>query len=143
MYLKFARKKVGQAFGCVQVDQSTVAVKEHFGKFDDVLQPGCQLYQFDSNCFKTNQVTNLPRKNDLHGNENNVKVKFRLTNIKWPIDVALFNKQCMKGGSGGVDWECTFHSVLVSSLDLNLPAPSTEALFNIAIKLRKLISKVC
>ncbi|KAK3015300.1 hypothetical protein RJ639_006938 [Escallonia herrerae] len=32
---------MGQALGCVQVDQSTVAVKEHFGKFDDVLDPGC------------------------------------------------------------------------------------------------------
>ncbi|XP_028121768.1 hypersensitive-induced response protein-like protein 1 [Camellia sinensis] len=26
---------------CIQVDQSTVAVREHFGKFDDVLEPGC------------------------------------------------------------------------------------------------------
>ncbi|RRT48451.1 hypothetical protein B296_00020418 [Ensete ventricosum] len=26
---------------CVQVEQSTVAIKESFGKFDDVLQPGC------------------------------------------------------------------------------------------------------
>uniref|UniRef100_A0A5B6YPA1 Putative hypersensitive-induced response protein 2 n=1 Tax=Davidia involucrata TaxID=16924 RepID=A0A5B6YPA1_DAVIN len=32
---------MGQALGCIQVDQSTVAVKEHFGKFDDVLEPGC------------------------------------------------------------------------------------------------------
>ncbi|GFP83775.1 hypersensitive-induced response protein 1 [Phtheirospermum japonicum] len=32
---------MGQTLGCVQVDQSTVAVKEHFGKFDDVLEPGC------------------------------------------------------------------------------------------------------
>ncbi|GFY83031.1 SPFH/Band 7/PHB domain-containing membrane-associated protein family [Actinidia rufa] len=32
---------MGQAFGCIQVDQSTVAVKEQFGKFDDVLEPGC------------------------------------------------------------------------------------------------------
>lgn len=32
---------MGQALGCVQVDQSTVAVKEHFGRFDDVLEPGC------------------------------------------------------------------------------------------------------
>ncbi|KAL3526488.1 hypothetical protein ACH5RR_011144 [Cinchona calisaya] len=32
---------MGQSLGCVQVEQSTVAVKEHFGKFDDVLQPGC------------------------------------------------------------------------------------------------------
>ncbi|KAJ8649915.1 hypothetical protein MRB53_002938 [Persea americana] len=34
-------QKMGQALGCVQVDQSTVAIKETFGKFDDVLQPGC------------------------------------------------------------------------------------------------------
>lgn len=32
---------MGQALGCVQVDQSTVAIKEQFGKFDKVLEPGC------------------------------------------------------------------------------------------------------
>ncbi|KAJ8632878.1 hypothetical protein MRB53_026214 [Persea americana] len=32
---------MGQAFGCVKVDQSTVAIKEDFGKFNDVLEPGC------------------------------------------------------------------------------------------------------
>ncbi|KAG2710282.1 hypothetical protein I3843_04G019600 [Carya illinoinensis] len=32
---------MGQAFGCIQVDQSNVVVREHFGKFDDVLEPGC------------------------------------------------------------------------------------------------------
>lgn len=32
---------MGQSLGCVQVQQSSVAVKEHFGKFDDVLHPGC------------------------------------------------------------------------------------------------------
>ncbi|KAK1383694.1 Hypersensitive-induced response protein 1 [Heracleum sosnowskyi] len=32
---------MGQAFGCVQVGQSTVAVKERFGRFQDVLEPGC------------------------------------------------------------------------------------------------------
>ncbi|XP_028105527.1 hypersensitive-induced response protein-like protein 1 [Camellia sinensis] len=32
---------MGQAWGGIQVDQSTVAVREHFGKFDDVLEPGC------------------------------------------------------------------------------------------------------
>ncbi|KAL0447378.1 UNVERIFIED_CONTAM: Hypersensitive-induced reaction 1 protein [Sesamum latifolium] len=26
---------------CVPVDQSTVAVTEHFGRFDDILEPGC------------------------------------------------------------------------------------------------------
>ncbi|XP_047310115.1 hypersensitive-induced response protein 1-like [Impatiens glandulifera] len=32
---------MGQALGCIQVDQSTVVVREQFGKFDHVLQPGC------------------------------------------------------------------------------------------------------
>ncbi|KAL1360768.1 hypothetical protein HN51_006148 [Arachis hypogaea] len=32
---------MGQALGCIIVGQSNVAIKEHFGKFDDVLQPGC------------------------------------------------------------------------------------------------------
>lgn len=32
---------MGQALGCIQVDQSNVAIKETFGKFDDVLEPGC------------------------------------------------------------------------------------------------------
>ncbi|KAB1207335.1 Hypersensitive-induced response protein 1 [Morella rubra] len=31
---------MGQILCCVQVDQSTVAIKETFGKFDDVLEPG-------------------------------------------------------------------------------------------------------
>ncbi|KAK4786196.1 hypothetical protein SAY86_002885 [Trapa natans] len=34
-------REMGQAFGCLQVDQSTVAIRENFGKFDDVLEPGC------------------------------------------------------------------------------------------------------
>ncbi|KAL2904370.1 Hypersensitive-induced response protein-like protein 2 [Bienertia sinuspersici] len=32
---------MGQALGCVQVGQSTVAISERFGKFNDVLNPGC------------------------------------------------------------------------------------------------------
>ncbi|MED6138126.1 Hypersensitive-induced response protein-like protein 2 [Stylosanthes scabra] len=32
---------MGQALGCYQVDQSYVAIKEHFGKFDQILEPGC------------------------------------------------------------------------------------------------------
>nr|CAD1833912.1 unnamed protein product [Ananas comosus var. bracteatus] len=34
---------MGQAFCCIQVDQSTVAIKETFGRFDEVLEPGCHL----------------------------------------------------------------------------------------------------
>ncbi|KAL8150188.1 hypothetical protein V2J09_019996 [Rumex salicifolius] len=32
---------MGQALGLLQVDQSTVAIKETFGRFDEVLDPGC------------------------------------------------------------------------------------------------------
>ncbi|KAH9719820.1 Hypersensitive-induced response protein 1 [Citrus sinensis] len=34
---------MGNLFCCVQVDQSTVAIKERFGKFEDVLEPGCHF----------------------------------------------------------------------------------------------------
>ncbi|XP_009631397.1 hypersensitive-induced response protein 1-like [Nicotiana tabacum] len=34
---------MGNLLGCVQVDQSTVAIKERFGKFNDVLEPGCHF----------------------------------------------------------------------------------------------------
>jgi regulator of protease activity HflC (stomatin/prohibitin superfamily) len=32
---------MGQALGLIQIDQSTVAIKETFGKFDAILEPGC------------------------------------------------------------------------------------------------------
>lgn len=32
---------MGQALGCYQVEQSNVALKERFGKFVDILDPGC------------------------------------------------------------------------------------------------------
>ncbi|KAJ8452359.1 hypothetical protein Cgig2_006164 [Carnegiea gigantea] len=32
---------MGNLFCCVQVDQSTVAIKERFGKYEEVLEPGC------------------------------------------------------------------------------------------------------
>ncbi|KAJ1687893.1 hypothetical protein LUZ63_019283 [Rhynchospora breviuscula] len=34
---------MGQAFGCVSVPQSTVAIRESWGKFDNVLDPGCHF----------------------------------------------------------------------------------------------------
>ncbi|KAG6654353.1 hypersensitive-induced response protein 1-like [Carya illinoinensis] len=34
---------MGQLFCCAQVEQSTVAIIESFGKFDDVLEPGCHF----------------------------------------------------------------------------------------------------
>ncbi|KAG5050594.1 hypothetical protein AAZX31_02G020300 [Glycine max] len=41
---------MGQVLGCVQVKQSTVAVKECFGKYDDVLQPGCHFVPWCLGC---------------------------------------------------------------------------------------------
>jgi len=32
---------MGQVLGLIQIDQSTVAIKETFGKFDAILEPGC------------------------------------------------------------------------------------------------------
>ena len=32
---------MGLALGCLQVEQSTIAIREIFGKYDDVLEPGC------------------------------------------------------------------------------------------------------
>jgi regulator of protease activity HflC (stomatin/prohibitin superfamily) len=32
---------MGQLFYCIQVDQSEVAMKETFGRFNEVLEPGC------------------------------------------------------------------------------------------------------
>ncbi|CAO2206634.1 unnamed protein product, partial [Urochloa humidicola] len=37
------RYDMGQALGLIQVDQSTVAIKESFGKFDEILGPGCHF----------------------------------------------------------------------------------------------------
>ncbi|GMP78699.1 hypothetical protein CsSME_00034532 [Camellia sinensis var. sinensis] len=34
---------MGNLLCCVQVDQSTIAIKERFGKFDEVLEPGCHF----------------------------------------------------------------------------------------------------
>ncbi|KAK2408320.1 hypersensitive-induced response protein [Trifolium repens] len=34
-------KDMGLALGCLQVEQSTIAIREVFGKYEDVLEPGC------------------------------------------------------------------------------------------------------
>ncbi|ESR44312.1 hypothetical protein WN944_005469 [Citrus x changshan-huyou] len=41
---------MGNAFCCVQVDQSTVAIRERFGKFDEVLDPGCHCVPWLLGC---------------------------------------------------------------------------------------------
>lgn len=74
---------MGQTLGCIQVDQSTVAVKEQFYKFDQVLQPGChclpwcfgyqvagslslRVQQLDVRCeTKTKVLSHLSRRSKL------------------------------------------------------------------------------
>ncbi|CAL5369167.1 unnamed protein product [Camellia sinensis] len=36
-------ERMGNLLCCVQVDQSIIAIKERFGKFDEVLEPGCHF----------------------------------------------------------------------------------------------------
>ncbi|KAK4339267.1 hypothetical protein RND71_040729 [Anisodus tanguticus] len=48
---------MGQALGCVQVDQSTVAIKENFGKYNGVLGPGCHFMPW---CFGSRLSGYLP-----------------------------------------------------------------------------------
>ncbi|TYH24353.1 hypothetical protein ES288_A03G085500v1 [Gossypium darwinii] len=43
---------MGNLFCCVQVGQSTVAIKERFGRFEDVLEPGCHCLP----CFLGSQL---------------------------------------------------------------------------------------
>lgn len=68
---------MGNLLCCVQVEQSTVAVKEGFGRFEQVLQPGChcmpwflgkqvaghlslRLQQLDLRCETKTKVLFLP-----------------------------------------------------------------------------------
>ncbi|CAL5414648.1 unnamed protein product [Camellia sinensis] len=37
------KERMGNLLCCVQVDQSIIAIKERFGKFDEVLEPGCHF----------------------------------------------------------------------------------------------------
>eukprot|EP00252_Welwitschia_mirabilis_P017901 TRINITY_DN398_c0_g1_i1.p1 TRINITY_DN398_c0_g1~~TRINITY_DN398_c0_g1_i1.p1 ORF type:complete len:286 (+),score=69.57 TRINITY_DN398_c0_g1_i1:249-1106(+) len=41
---------MGQLFCCLQVEQATVAIKERFGRFEDVLEPGCHCIPWILGC---------------------------------------------------------------------------------------------
>lgn len=47
---------MGQACGCMQVEQATVGIKERWGKFESVLDPGCHLVDW---CFGSYVVGTL------------------------------------------------------------------------------------
>jgi len=76
---------MGNLLCCVQVDQSTVAMKEGFGKFEEVLQPGChcmpwflgkriaghlslRLQQLDIKCETKTKVSLLLSKTSIQPN---------------------------------------------------------------------------
>ncbi|KAF8390262.1 hypothetical protein HHK36_024787 [Tetracentron sinense] len=55
-FILMRNQTMGQLLCCIQVDQSTIAIKENFGKFDDVLQPGCHFLPW---CFGSQLAGNL------------------------------------------------------------------------------------
>ena len=48
---------MGQVIGCVRVKQSKVAVREHCGRFNGVLQPGCHCVPWCFGCQVAGQVS--------------------------------------------------------------------------------------
>ncbi|KAA8540927.1 hypothetical protein F0562_024935 [Nyssa sinensis] len=48
--LLFFSESMGNLLCCTQVDQSTVAIKERFGKFEEVLEPGCHCLPWILGC---------------------------------------------------------------------------------------------
>lgn len=103
---------MGQTLGCMQVDQSTVAIKETFGKFDDVLDPGChcvpwclgsyvvgvlslRVQQLDVRCetkSKDNVFVNVVASVQYRAIHNNAKDAFyKLTNPREQIQSYVFD----------------------------------------------------
>ncbi|MCO5562789.1 hypothetical protein L7F22_058320 [Adiantum nelumboides] len=103
---------MGQTLGCMQVDQSTVAIKEIFGKFDDVLEPGChcvpwcfgsyvvgvlslRVQQLDVRCetkSKDNVFVNVVASVQYRAVPNNAKDAFyKLTNPREQIQSYVFD----------------------------------------------------
>ncbi|MCO5554540.1 hypothetical protein L7F22_008070 [Adiantum nelumboides] len=104
--------RMGQTLGCMQVDQSTVAIKEVFGKFGDVLEPGChcvpwclgsyvvgvlslRVQQLDVRCetkSKDNVFVNVVASVQYRAVPNNAKDAFyKLTNPHGQIQSYVFD----------------------------------------------------
>ncbi|KAK3004316.1 hypothetical protein RJ639_018867 [Escallonia herrerae] len=103
---------MGNLLCCVQVGQSTVAIKERFGKFEDVLEPGChflpwcigsqiagnlslRLQQLDVRCetkTKDNVFVNVVASVQYRALANKASDAFyRLTNTKTQIQAYVFD----------------------------------------------------
>ncbi|KAB5516338.1 hypothetical protein DKX38_026986 [Salix brachista] len=95
---------MGNLLGCVKVDQSTVAIKERFGKFSEVLEPGChcmpwflgsqvaghltlRLQQLDDNVF-VNVVASVQYR-ALAGNASDAF--YKLSNTRSQIQAYVFD----------------------------------------------------
>lgn len=48
---------MGNIFGCIQVEQSTVAITERFGRYEEVLEPGCHCLPWFLGCQLAGHLT--------------------------------------------------------------------------------------
>jgi len=67
---------VGKFFCFVQVNQSTVGIKERFGKFEEVLNPGCHFMPWIIGNRVTGQLTLRLRQLDVR-----CETKTKVTNF--------------------------------------------------------------
>ncbi|KAI8541610.1 hypothetical protein RHMOL_Rhmol08G0075400 [Rhododendron molle] len=82
---------MGQALGCIQVDQSTVAIKEHFGKFDQVLEPGCHCLPWCCG-YQDNVFVNVVASIQYRAMADNASDAFyKLSNTKGQIQAYVFD----------------------------------------------------
>ena len=82
---------MGNLICCVQVDQSTVAIREQFGKFDTVLEPGCHCLPWMFGKRIAGKLTLRLQQLDVRC-ETKTKVRPKHT-AKWMPTYVLFSKE--------------------------------------------------
>ncbi|XP_028054706.1 hypersensitive-induced response protein 1-like [Camellia sinensis] len=108
-------ERMGNLLCCLQVDQSIIAIKERFGKFDEVLEPGChfmpwclgrkvaghltlRLQQLDVRCetkTKDNVFVNVVASIQYRALANKGSDAFyRLSNTRTQIQAYVFDGMC-------------------------------------------------
>jgi len=97
---------MGNLCCCVQVDQSTVAIREQFGKFDSVLEPGCHCMPWFAGKRVAGHLTLRLQQLDVRC-ETKTKVCPKVCQDKWPDTCIPFILFMSKEES------CHFDAVLV------------------------------
>ena len=82
---------MGNLLCCVQVDQSTVAIREQFGKFDSVLEPGCHCMPWMVGKRVAGHLTLRLQQLDVRC-ETKTKVHPKHS-VKWMPSCVLFSKE--------------------------------------------------